>query len=113
MPNINVKTNAAVSSETANIIKSALGKAISLIPGKSETWLICSVEGSISMNFGGTEAPCAMVNVEILGTTSRSHCEKLCYEITDILNKNLSIDKDRIYVKFEPCDTWGWNGGLF
>ena len=113
MPNISVKTNASVSPESASVIKSALGRAIALIPGKSETWLMCSVEGSISMNFQGTDEPCAMVNVEILGDTSRSNCEKLCYEITDILNKNLSVNKDRIYVKFEPCDKWGWNGGLF
>ena len=36
MPFINVKTNAAVSKEKCDKIKSALGQAITALPGKSE-----------------------------------------------------------------------------
>lgn len=44
MPFINVKTNAAVPYEKETAIKSALGQAITAIPGKSESWLMVGIE---------------------------------------------------------------------
>ena len=41
MPFIKVMTNESVSKENKALIKTALGQAIALIPGKSEDWLLC------------------------------------------------------------------------
>lgn len=44
MPFINVKTNTAVPADKEKAIKSALGQAITAIPGKSEAWLMVGIE---------------------------------------------------------------------
>lgn len=49
MPFINVKTNSNVTKEKAENIKSALGTAITAIPGKSEGWLMVGIEGDYTL----------------------------------------------------------------
>lgn len=57
MPFINVKTNAAVPDEKETAIKSALGQAITAIPGKSESWLMVGIEPEHILYFKGDNAP--------------------------------------------------------
>ena len=53
MPCIQVKTNVSTSREKADAIKAALGQAIGYLPGKSEDWLMVSIEDGCHMYFGG------------------------------------------------------------
>ena len=53
MPCIQVKTNVSTSREKADAIKTALGQAIGYLPGKSEDWLMVSIEDGCHMYFGG------------------------------------------------------------
>ena len=45
MPFIRVSANVAVNEGQAERIKTMLGQAIEIIPGKSEAWLMVEVEG--------------------------------------------------------------------
>ena len=47
MPFINVKTN--INIENKDVIKEELGKLISILPGKSETWLMVDIEDNKNM----------------------------------------------------------------
>ena len=113
MPFINVKTNAQVSADKKESIKSALGKAITAIPGKSEGWLMVGIEPDYALWFKGSDAPAAMVEVSVYGSASPGAYSNLTAQVTDILNKNLSISPDRIYVKYFETSNWGWNGSNF
>lgn len=113
MPFINVKTNIAVSKEKGDLVKSHLGKAISLLPGKSETWLMIDIEENQLMYFQGSNNPCAMVKVDIYGSSSRDNYNKLSSEITSLLHKELNIDMNRIYIRFEEVSNWSYSGSLF
>ncbi len=113
MPFINVKTNTAVSSEKQTAIKSGLGHAIATIPGKSESWLMVGIEPEKILYFKGDNAPAAMVEVSVFGSPNSSAFNKLTDQICDILNQQLSIDRSRIYVKYETTTDWGWNGSNF
>ena len=111
MPYIQTKTNISISKQQAESVKSALGKAISLIPGKSETWLMCEIEGDKNLYFAGDgETPCAYNEVKIFGNADKTSCEALTAEICKILNSELGIAENKIYVKYEMCSMWGWNG---
>ena len=72
MPFINVKTNSNVTKEKAENIKSALGTAITAIPGKSEGWLMVGIEGDYTLYFKGSDELAAMVEVQIYGNPSDS-----------------------------------------
>ena len=110
MPFINVKTNSSVSKEKETTIKAQLGQAITAIPGKSEDWLMVGIEPEYILYFKGSDAPCAMVEVSILGSASAGALTNLTSNITDILTNNLNISADRIYIKYTQHPEWGWNG---
>lgn len=115
MPCIQVKTNVKVGEPEAVKIKTVLGDAISLMPGKSEDWLMVSIEDQCQMYFGGkSEKPIAMVEVKILGTVvDKTGAEGMTGEITGLLGDTLGISPDHIYIKYEASPDWGWNGANF
>jgi len=114
MPFIDVKTTAVVTDEKASCVKSALGKAISVIPGKSEGWLMVEIEPEKKIWFrGDNSADSAMVTVAVYGSLSDRDAAKMTGEITKILEEYLEIDPDRTYVSYSEHDKWGWNGSNF
>ncbi|MBR1864426.1 MAG: hypothetical protein IJ806_10105 [Ruminococcus sp.] len=113
MPFINIKTNTAVPADKEEAIKSALGQAITAIPGKSESWLMVGIEPEYTLYFKGTKDPAAMVEVSIYGSADPAAYTKLTGKISDILGDQLSISPSRIYVKYDETLNWGWNGANF
>lgn len=113
MPSINVKTNSNVTKEKAENIKSALGTAITAIPGKSEGWLMVGIEGDYTLYFKGSDELAAMVEVQIYGNPSDSAMSELTSRITEILTGSLGMPADRIYVSYMCTENWGWNGSNF
>lgn len=113
MPFINVKTNVSVSPDKEENIKSALGQAITAIPGKSESWLMVGIEPEYTLYFKGTKDPAAMVEVSIYGSADSANMSKLTEKISDILGVELAISPSRIYVSYMQTPDWGWNGANF
>lgn len=113
MPYIHSQTNVNISEEKETVLREKLGRAISLIPGKSEAWLMLRFDGGCRMAFRGEADPTAMIEVNIYGTASDGTLERMTGALTDIFSEELSIPKDRIYVKYEFCDHWGWQGENF
>ena len=113
MPYISTTTNVKISTDSEAKIRAALGKAIEAIRGKSEKWLMLSFNDGVRMAFRGDTAPTAMIEVEIFGSASSEEYANLTAKITDIISGELSIPADRIYVKYEEIDTWGWSGENF
>lgn len=114
MPFIQSKTSFPMTKEEEKKVKEGLGRAIQLIPGKTEDWLMVGFEQNLSMYFrGNQEDKTAYVNVKVFGSTPKSACEKLTKEICRIYEAELQVPADRIYVTFDDCEKWGWNGSMF
>lgn len=114
MPFINVKLSEKVTDSKVETVKSELGKAISLLPGKSEGYLMVNMEDGCHLYFkGNQDAPTAMCEVSVFGSAPHNACEKLTAEICRILETELSVPQNRTYVKFSFVDVWGYNGYLF
>ncbi len=113
MPFISTTTSVSVSPETAEKIKSRFGKAIEVFPGKSENWLMLSINDKNKMFFRGESGDCAYIEVSVFGSVSRTSAEKMASLATSIISEELSIAPDRIYVKFEGAENWSWQGNLF
>ncbi len=112
MPFINIKTNAQISREAETNIKTALGKAITAVPGKSEGWLMVGLEQQ-TLYFRGTDEPAAIAQVSLYGNAIHSALDTLAGSITDAVSQQLGISPDRIYVSCFATPDWGWNGSLF
>ncbi len=114
MPFINSKVNVALSEEEKEILKDKLGQAISLIPGKSESWLMVGFEDNYSLYFKGkNNTKIAFIEVKIFGRASDRDLDHLTAEISRIFKEVLGISQDKIYIKYEEVEHWGWNGANF
>ena len=55
MPYISTTANIAISGRKEQAIKERMGRAIELIPGKTEGWLMLSFRDNVSMYFKGDD----------------------------------------------------------
>ncbi len=114
MPMISTKTTTPITSEQEIILKEKLGKAIEILPGKTETWLMLGFEDNCRLWFRGDNSnPLAYVEVSALGKINPSNAEDLTAEICKIFKEVLGIDGSGIYVKYEETDKWGFDGMNF
>ena len=111
MPFIDSKVSVSMTQEKKDRVKTRLGEIISLIPGKSENWLMVGFEDSYDLYFkGNQDEETAFVEVKVFGGASPAVFEKMTEAICQIFNEELAIPKNRIYIKYEEMENWGWNG---
>ena len=114
MPFINTKTNVSIPQDKELSIKQQLGQAITLIRGKSESWLMVNFEENSHLYFAGDgNTPCAFVEIKIYGSASPQEYDALTEKITEIISVELNITKNRIYTKDEEIVYCGYNGHNF
>ena len=113
MPYIDVTTNVPLEKAEIEALKSDLGDAITLIPGKSEGWLMVGVTPGSDLFFKGSDAPCAMFDVSIFGSADSSAYDALTKRICSISSERLGVSADRTYVKYSEYSRWGWNNMNF
>ena len=114
MPMIETKTSTPITAEQELILKEKLGKAIELLAGKTETWLMLGFEDNCRLWFrGDNTSPLAYVEVSALGKINPADAENLTAEICNIFKDVLGIDGSGVYVKYEETDKWGFDGGNF
>ena len=113
MPYIHAQMNIPLTIETEQELTQDLGQAVSCL-GKTEDWLMLRFEDGCRMAFAGSERdPMCFVGVSMYGACTDAQMEEMTAAVTRILEKRLSISPERIYVRYNPCDTWGWSGHNF
>ena len=113
MPFIRTTTNKTLDAKKKTELKELYGKLIEKLPGKSEQWLMLAVEDGKYMAFRGDEAPCAMVEVDLLGSASGTAKDAMTEAVCDKVGELLGIPSERIYVKYMEFSVWGNNGFNF
>lgn len=114
MPFINLKTNVNVSKENSLELKTKFGELISILPGKSETWLMVQIDANQDMYFRGTNEPLAILEVKVYGNSlDEEKTNKLTSALTEATHKILKVPSDRIYVSYFLTSTWGFAGENF
>ena len=113
MPYIHVVTNEPIGADAEAGIKKKLGRAIEAIPGKSEKWLMVHISGNETLFFGEREGTTDFVTVKVYGKASPEAYSELTKRITAILEEELHAPAQNIYVQYEECNFWGWNGNNF
>ena len=114
MPCIQLNTSVKLSDEKKTAIKSKLGKAIEWLPGKSENWLMITMNDDMTIYFrGDNSAPAAFVMVGVYGREDGRAFNALTASICELLNQELGISPDHFYFQYAATQHWGWNGGNF
>ncbi len=110
MPFINSKVTVALSKENKETLKTEYAKIIAEITGKPEQWLMVGFEDNCDLYFAGTnDKPAAYLEFKLLGTLTGEKAEKLTAAFCSLVEAELKIPSDRIYVKYEEVEKWGWN----
>lgn len=113
MPFIDVKTTVKISDEKKESVKAKLGKAISLMR-KPESYLMVGFNDAYTLFFAGKKLEKgAYVSVSLFGKPSPSDSEKMTAEICKILESELSIPSDKVYITYHGVENWGWAGENF
>ncbi len=114
MPFIHTMTNTTVSKEKEELLRRQLGKAIEILPGKSERWLMLALSDGCRMAFhADADSAMAMVEVSLYGQASDDAKGALTAALTDILHDVLDIHPSYVYVKYTETNDWGYNGENF
>ena len=112
MPYINSKVTVKLSQEKEENIKKRMGQIISMIPGKSENWLMVGFEDEHALYFRGEKCEkAAFVEVKFFGGASSQVYDEMTAEICRVYGEELGIPADHIYVTYQEIADWGWNGG--
>ncbi len=113
MPFIDSKITVAVPQEKRDAIKSELGRAVSVLH-KTENYLMVGFEDNYDLYLGGQKlSKGAFVSVSLYGAASSSDYNKMTGEICRILEKELGIPGNAVYVTYQGIKDWGWNGQNF
>ncbi len=114
MPFIDVKLTKKLNDAQENSMKSELGKLIEAFPGKSESWLMCSIDSGKKIWFKGDNSEdSAFVEVKLFGTVDPVASDSFTADLCNYFNNELGISPLRVYVRFEGGTDWGWNGSNF
>lgn len=114
MPLLKIQTNQLVDTDRQKILMSRVSQELAGILGKPERYVMVSIEHNPAMLFGGSDAPLAYLELKSIGLPE-SKTTDFSRTLADLLNDELGLPADRIYIEFTdaPRAMWGWNGGTF
>ncbi len=110
---IEAKVSVSLSEEKRTALKTEFGKAVSII-GKPENYLMIHLDDNQDLYFGGKKLDSgAYVEVKVFGTVDAGASRKMTAQICEILEKQLGIPGNAVYVSYFGTPHWGWNGSNF
>jgi len=114
MPYLKLQTNQTIDQQAMPGILAALSKGVSEALGKSENYVMITLESATPMIFAGNDAPAAFVELKSLGLPeeqTQQFSERLC----SLVESQTDISRERVYIEFaSPArHMWGWNGRIF
>lgn len=112
MPFLMAKINVSIDSEQEIALKSWLGKAIELIPGLSEKFLLAGIE-NCKIYLRGNNEPVAYVEIGIFGNDNHLGYENFSLAVTKIFVDVLKIPPLNVYIKFSDIAAWSVGGNFF
>lgn len=112
MPFIDCKLNVDITKQQEIQLKEEFGRAISLIPGKSESWLMVNIQPKCALYFrGSNDKPIAMISLTVYGTPNPSAYDALTARFHNILQNVVNIEE--MYVSYSETSNFGYNGNNF
>ena len=114
MPFVMSKVNVPVNAAQESKFMSRLGKAIEILPGMSERFLLAGLESNCTLYLRGEKnLPTAYVEVSVFGNEIHYGYEKFAVAVTEIFVDVLDIPPQNVYVKFCDLDCWSVGGKFF
>ena len=111
MPFITARVNVSVNKSQEIEIKTLMGQAIELIPGKNENYLMLGLEDNYKFYLRGDDSQkAALIDAQIFGNEDHDGFNKFAAMTTKIFNSVLDIPPENIYINFYDIKAWSVNG---
>ncbi len=109
MPFIDAKITTPLTDTQKETLKSRFGTAISAM-NKGESFLMVGIEDDYDLWFGGNKPDKgAMVQIQVFGPVDPENAEAMTVQVCDLLEEELGIPADKVYVNYTGFTDWGWN----
>ena len=114
MPLLKLETSVSISDEKKAALMSQLSRLTAEIIGKPEQYVMVAL-GPTEIIMGGQPGKAAFVDLRSIGGLGSDTNRRLTEAICDVLEAELQIAPERIYVAFTDvkASDWGWNGETF
>lgn len=116
MPLIQLDTSCDLSdSDKKEGLARTLSKLAAEGIGKPEQYVMACVHDKVAIIMAGDAGPAALVTVKSIGGLGKSVNQVLAVHVSEVLQKELAIPPDRVYLTFEELTAinWAWNGKTF
>lgn len=114
MPFLRIQTNQPLTEGEARALAARASVLVAEQLGKPERYVMISAESNPAMQFAGSDAPLAYLELKSIGLPE-SQTADLSHALCEMLVDTAGIDPDRVYIEFTdaPRKMWGWNSGTF
>lgn len=114
MPFIMSKVSVSLNSAQEFQLKSRLGKAMEILPGLSEKYLLAGFESNQHFYLRGDNTqPIAFIEVSIFSNENHVGYEEFSAEVMKIFVNILNISPQNVYIKFADIPCWSVVGLFF
>jgi phenylpyruvate tautomerase len=114
MPLVRLTTSAQRSPAAGQALLRSLSQLVSQRLGKPEEYVMtCLVPAS--MTFGGSDEPCAFLELKSIGRFSPELTKQLAEVLCPLLGDALGLPPGRVYIEFGDAQAylWGHDGDTF
>ena len=114
MPLIKIETNQIVSEPALQGLLEKTSAFVADLFGKTEQYVMATVEPGKSMMFGATTGPAAQATIKKIGLDA-DKCPEYAKAVCEFLEKELGVPPERVFASFEEVNPrqLGWNGKTF
>ncbi len=114
MPMLLIRTNRDLTSDDRRDLLRSASALCAQALGKSEDYVMTTLECDRPMTFAGSDAPCAYLELKSLGLTAEQ-TPALSQTLCHFVEEKLGIPQERVYIEFSAPERpfWGWNGRTF
>jgi phenylpyruvate tautomerase PptA (4-oxalocrotonate tautomerase family) len=114
MPYLKIQTNLPLSKSAERTIMKEASALVARELEKPESFVMIALQPDTTMMFAGSDDPVAFLELKSVGLPGRK-TKTLCQALCALVEGQLGISKDRVYVKFIDVNhgMWGWKGDTF
>mmetsp|Transcript_33176 Transcript_33176/g.81374 ORF Transcript_33176/g.81374 Transcript_33176/m.81374 type:complete len:120 (+) Transcript_33176:48-407(+) len=115
MPHIIIRTNVKKSDDESKKIATTAGHVLAEAIKKQESYVMSELQYNASLVFGGSDEPCAVVEVKSIGRIDEEKNAHYTVELCRFVFAALDVKPERTYIQFTDFagHCWAWNGNTF
>lgn len=112
MPYVHIRTTAEMTAAKKSALLEEIAPLLPILPGKNRNNAMVDLEGGCFMAMGEPSIPCAFCEIRLYRQSPADAKEKFAASLTALLEKELAVPADHVYLNYMEMDHWGLRGGL-